>query len=196
MPPPPAPVSWDAVFAAAERVRERMRRSAGLLQAAGVPYAVAGGHAVAAWVTTAGQGGERNTPDVDILVRRADFPAARAALEAGGFVHQLVNGIETFLDGPAARPRDAVHIRFAGERVRAEDVVPAPDLDSAVPAAEGFQVIGLEPLVLMKLTAFRLKGRVHLRDLADVGLIDATWPARLPPPLGDRLQAILDDPDG
>ena len=29
-----------------------------------------------------------------------------------------------------------------------------------------------------------------------VGLIDATWPARFPPPLGDRLQELLDDPNG
>ena len=29
-----------------------------------------------------------------------------------------------------------------------------------------------------------------------VGLIDATWPARLPRELGERLQQILDTPDG
>jgi hypothetical protein len=29
-----------------------------------------------------------------------------------------------------------------------------------------------------------------------VGLLDATWPARLPAPLGDRLQRLLDDPNG
>ena len=29
-----------------------------------------------------------------------------------------------------------------------------------------------------------------------VGLIDATWLARLPPTLGERLQTLLDDPDG
>ena len=29
-----------------------------------------------------------------------------------------------------------------------------------------------------------------------VGLIDATWPTRLPPSLGARLQELLDDPNG
>jgi hypothetical protein len=29
-----------------------------------------------------------------------------------------------------------------------------------------------------------------------VGLIDATRPARFPPPLGGRLQQLLDDPNG
>jgi hypothetical protein len=32
--------------------------------------------------------------------------------------------------------------------------------------------------------------------MIDVGLIDATWPARLPPELGARLQQILDPPEG
>ncbi len=48
----------------------------------------------------------------------------------------------------------------------------------------------------MKLIAWRDKDRTHLRDLIGVGLIDATWPARLPAPLGARLQQLLDDPNG
>ena len=59
-----------------------------------------------------------------------------------------------------------------------------------------FQVATLEALVRMKLTAYRRKDQVHLQDLIAVGLIDASWPARLPPPLGDRLQQLLDDPNG
>jgi hypothetical protein len=48
----------------------------------------------------------------------------------------------------------------------------------------------------MKLTSFRDKDRMHLRDLIDVGLIDAMWPARLPPELASRLQGLLDNPNG
>jgi hypothetical protein len=48
----------------------------------------------------------------------------------------------------------------------------------------------------MKLTSYRLKDRVHILDMIGVGLLDATWPARLPAPLGDRLQRLLDDPNG
>jgi hypothetical protein len=40
----------------------------------------------------------------------------------------------------------------------------------------------------------RKKDRVHILDLIGFGLIDATWPARLPPALGARLQQLLDDP--
>lgn len=187
---------WDRVFVGVERVQNRMRRAAGALARAGVPYAVVGGHAVAAWVEAADQGGVRNTPDVDILIRRPDFPSARAALEAAGFVHRPGEPIETFLDGPAAKPRDALHLLFAGERVRPTDTTPAPDPSASVMTPESHRVISLSALVVMKLTAYRLKDRVHLRDMIGVGLIPPTWVADLPPPLGERLQAILDDPDG
>jgi hypothetical protein len=39
---------------AVERVRSHLLRAARALEAAGVPYAVADGHAVAAWVATVG----------------------------------------------------------------------------------------------------------------------------------------------
>jgi hypothetical protein len=39
------------------------------------------------------------------------------------------------------------------------------------------------------------KDKVHLLDLIGVGLIDAGWPARFPPPLGERLQQLLDNPN-
>ena len=61
---------------------------------------------------------------------------------------------------------------------------------------KALQVANLEALVRMKLIAFRRKDQVHLLDLIGVGLLDATWPARLPPPLGARLQQLLDDPNG
>ena len=48
----------------------------------------------------------------------------------------------------------------------------------------------------MKLIAWRDKDRTHLRDLIEVGLIDGTWPGRLPPPLAARLQSLLDNPNG
>ncbi len=48
----------------------------------------------------------------------------------------------------------------------------------------------------MKLTSFRDKDRTHLRDLIEIGLVDATWPNRLPNELAARLQSILDHPEG
>jgi hypothetical protein len=48
----------------------------------------------------------------------------------------------------------------------------------------------------MKLTPFRDKDRVHLRDLIDVGLVDAGWVERMPVSLRSRLQGLLDNPEG
>ena len=157
---------------------------------------MAGGRAVAVWVESAGLGGVRNTPNVDVLVCRADFPAARMALEAAGFRHRSDGLLVTFTDQPPASPRGVVHLLAAGERVRPTDVVPTPEVTTAARAPDGWRVVTLPALVGMKLTAYRTIDRVHLRDMMDVGLIDGIWPARLPPPLGDRLQAVLDDPDG
>lgn len=55
-------------MSALEKVRERMRRAAQALAAAGIPYAVAGGNAVAAWVGEVDEAAVRNTQDVDILL--------------------------------------------------------------------------------------------------------------------------------
>ena len=77
------PISgWEKAVMAAERVKERMRRATRALDAAGVPYAVVGGNAVAEWVGRVDDAVVRNTQDVDILVRRADLDTARAAMEA------------------------------------------------------------------------------------------------------------------
>ena len=186
---------WERALMAAEKVKERLRRATRALDDAGVPYAVAGGNAVAEWVARVDEDAVRNTRDVDLLVRRSDLLAARAALEAAGFVYYQLLDVDMFIDGPQGRPSGGVHILFAGEKVRPEYEHASPDLDQSERAAD-FQVANLEALVKMKLIANRRKDQVHLLDLIGVGLIDATWPARFPPPLGERLQQLLDDPNG
>jgi hypothetical protein len=180
---------------AVERVRERMHRAALALERAGVPYAVIGGNAVAAHVGRVDESAVRNTPDVDILLKRVDLEAAKAALTNAGFVYRNLQGIDTFLDGPAAKARDAVHIIFAGEKVRSVDSVPAPEIGESE-ATPSYRVVALESLVRMKLTSFRLKDRVHMRDMIDVGLIDESWLPRLPVELSSRLKELLDKPEG
>lgn len=185
----------DRMVVAVEMVRERLLRAAKALEAAGVPYAVAGGNAVAAWVTTVDAAAVRATQDVDILLRRADLDAAAAALAAAGFVRRHVAGIEMFLDGPDAKARDAVHILFAGEKVKQDSIEPSPDV-SASEDSTHFRVVSLEALVKMKLTSYRDKDRTHLRDMLEVGLIDGSWPARYLPELASRLQHLIDTPEG
>jgi len=193
--PPLGPVSWERMIRAVEKVRERLRRAAGALEAARVPYALAGGNAVAAWVSRVDEAAARNTQDVDILLRRSDLPAAMAAMAQAGFVHRHAAGLEMFLDGPGARARDAVHVVFAAEKERPDSIAPAPDVTESE-ATDSFRLASLDALVRMKLTAFRDKDRTHLRDLIDVGLVDAAWLARLPAELADRLRSLLEHPEG
>jgi len=180
---------------AVEKVRDRLRRSTQALEQAGIPYAVIGGNAVAAWVSEVDEAAVRNTQDVDILLRRADLERTKTALATAGFVYRHAAGIDMFLDGPAAKARDAVHVIFANEKIRAEYLLPAPDVDEckATPTAK---VLSLDALVRMKLTSFRLKDRVHLLDFIDVGLVNSTWTGRLPSDLSARLQELLDNPEG
>ncbi|WP_169978859.1 hypothetical protein [Tautonia rosea] len=189
------PVSWDRMIRAVEKVRERLHRAASALDRAGIPYAVVGGNAVAAWVSRVDEAAVRNTQDVDLLLARSDLDAAKVALAEVGFVYRHSSGIDMFLDGPGAKARDALHIVFAGEKIRADYALPAPDV-SLADDAPGFRVLQLDALVQMKLTSFRDKDRVHVRDLIDVGLVDVTWLDRLPPPLADRLAELLANPDG
>jgi hypothetical protein len=110
-------------------------------------------------------------------------------------VYRHAASIDMFLDGPGAKARDAVHVIFAGEKVRPDDLAKTPDVGDAV-SIEAQKVVNLEALVRMKLTSFRDKDRMHLRDMLDVELIDASWRDRLPPELAARLQELIDDPNG
>lgn len=187
--------SWKRMVEAVDAVHTRTRRAASALQEAGIPYAVAGGNAVAAWVARVDRAAVRNTQDIDILVNRADFDAIKVALERAGFVYQDVFGVDCFLDGPAASPRDAIHLIFAGEKVRPDHPTVSADVTDVV-TADDFQVVSLDALVRMKLNSFRRKDQVHLLDLLSVGLIDSSWLMRLVPAHAARLQELIDDPEG
>ena len=181
---------------AVEKVRDRLRRCTQALDQSAVPYAVIGGNAVAAWVAQVDEAAVRNTADVDILLRREDLERAKTALTAAGFVYRHAASIDMFLDGPAAKARDAVHVIFAGEKVRKEYALSAPDVGDSETSPSGYRVLTLEALVTMKLTSFRDKDRTHLRDFLDVELIDQSWVERLPAELAGRLQLLLDTPSG
>ncbi len=137
----------------------------------------------------------RNTQDVDILLRRADLPGARAALEKAGFIYRHAAGIDMFLDGPDAKARDAVYILYANEKVRPEYLLPTPDV-SKVERGPAYQMLTLDALIRVKLTSFRLEDQVHILDMIGVGLLDASWLARLPVELAARLKQKIDNPEG
>ncbi len=185
---------------AVEKVRIRLLRAVKVLEDASLPYAVIGGNAVAAWVSRIDEAAVRNTPDVNILIRREDLEEVIAAFERAGFAYDQAKESETtevhcFLEQPNGNARAAIHLVMAREDSISQDVSAFPDISDSERGAE-FQVISLQALVEMKLNSFRCKDRTHLRDMIEVGLIDATWPAKFPASLAARLQELLDDPNG
>lgn len=143
---------------------ERLLRATAALDAAGVPYAVAGGNAVASWVATIDEGAVRTTRDIDLLVRLDDLPAITAVLEQAGFVHDERLDVVMFRDGAAGKPSEAIHLLFTGEKTRPDHLLPAPEIQTVADPAN-FRVIHLESLVVMKLMSNRDKDRAHVRDL-------------------------------
>ena len=185
----------DRMKRASDRVEERLDRAASALATEGVAYAIVGGNAVAAWVATVDESAVRTTRDVDIMIHRDEFDGVRRALETVGFVYRHVGGVDVFLDSPTSKAGDGVHVVFAGEMVRAHEPGPNPGLEETATLG-GVSYLPLLPLIQIKLTAFRDKDRVHVRDMIGVGLVDASWLGRLPTPLAARLQELLDDPEG
>ncbi|MBI3925370.1 MAG: hypothetical protein HY319_07525 [Armatimonadetes bacterium] len=195
------PDTLDRMVRAVERVRERLVRAGLALKRAGIPFAIAGGNAVAAWVAQLDEGAVRNTRDVDILLRRKDMEAAKRAMAAAGFVYRHAAGLDMFLESPDAKARDGIHIVFAGEKATPTSLEACPDVTCSTALRpfgldETFPIVDLEKLVRMKLTAYRDKDRTHLRDMLEVGLIEAAWVQRLPAELAYRLQYLIDTPGG
>ena len=186
---------WRRMERAVEKIQERLERTTRTLEQAAIPYAIIGGNAVRAWVAQADEAAVRTTRDVDILLRRSDWPMALAAMESAGFVYRHSAGIDMFLDGPDAKARDAVHVLFANEKVSPDDLVAAPDVSESE-NIQNHRTLKLEALVQMKLNSYRRKDQMHLLDMIDVGLLDASWCDRFPPPLAARLKELLDNPNG
>ena len=185
---------WKRMNRAAEKIQERLEKTAATLEAAQIPYAIIGGNAVRAWVAQADEAAVRTTRDVDILLVREDLPRAIIAMKKVGFIYRVGRGIPMFMDGPDSKARDAVHVLFAKEKVRESDIVPAPGIDEAV-LINTIRTLSLDALVRMKLNVFRDKDRMHIRDMLDVELIDVHWLTRLPPELAVRLKELIDNPE-
>lgn len=186
---------WERIERAVEKVKDRLRRVTRALNSAHIPYAVIGGNAVQYWVSQVDESVVRNTRDVDIILNESDLDRAIPALEAEGFIYHRAAGVTMLLDGPDAKARDAVHVVFAGKKVREEYPEPVPEIDQ-YELIEETRTLPFERLVKMKLTSYRRKDQVHLLDMISIGLIDESWLDQLAPELRLRLEELLDDPDG
>ena len=182
----------DRMVLAVELVKQRLQRSTAALEASEIPYAVIGGNAVAAWVSqidpAAAQHGRcRSTCG-------ARFRTSQVRDGFGGFRVSTCRRDRYVSRWPERQAGEAVHVIFAGEKVRKEYVAPARSITECE-RHQAFRVLSFESLVKMKLTSFRLKDQVHIQDMIDVGLLDYSWLDRLPAELAPRLKELLDHPE-
>ncbi len=181
---------------ALDDVTSRLQRIARAFEEAKVEYAIVGGQAVALWVATKDPAAVRTTKDVDILLRRADLPKARAAAATAGLDYFEVLGVGMFLDRSDPNPRKAVHLLWSGEKVRPDYGIASPNVEDREQNPAGFPVVSLAGLVRMKLLSNRDQDRVHLRDMIDVGLVGREALSTLPDDLSRRLADLLENIGG
>jgi hypothetical protein len=160
-----------------------------IFSSAGLEYRLVGGVAAYLYVEEAEPDAGRLTKDVDIVVRREDLERIAKAAERFGLEHRHVAGVDMLVQPAQPSARRAVHLVFAGEKVRPDYIEPAPEL-GPYRRVGGLRLIPLEDLVHMKLTSFRANDEAHLKDLDDAGLITPEMEASLSPTLAQRLAQV------
>lgn len=165
-------------------------RVAGALKRAGIPYRIVGGLAAYHHVNEVDPIAARLTRDIDMLVERRDLPRIAEATRELGMVFRHVAGVDMLVDAQEPKARRAVHLLFAGEKVRQESIEPLPGMSPAAETPEGLLFSPIADLLRMKLASFRQKDQVHVRDMDGVGLITPEMEAGLSDPLRDRLRQV------
>jgi hypothetical protein len=185
---------WRRIGESMDRVELRLKKAVSILESTSIPYAIVGGNAVRIWVAQVDPGAVRATNDVDILIRPEDLDQLKQVMAENGYRYRKAAGLDMFLEGKEDSVRYAIHIVLANRMVKQDDFEPNPDVEP-VEYGDGIRILPLERLVRMKLNSFRLKDRVHLLDMIEVGIVDEAWITKFPKPLSDRLQALMDNPD-
>jgi len=172
----------DQLFDLAELV-ERVFASAAL------EYRVVGGLAVYLYVEEREPDAGRLTKDIDIAVRREDLQKIATAVEPFGLQYRHAAGVDMLVQTGEPSARRAVHLVFAGERVRPDYAEPTPEL-GPYRTIQGIRLLPLGDLMRMKLTSFRARDEAHLKDLDQAGLITPDLEASLSPTLRERLARV------
>jgi hypothetical protein len=157
--------------------------------AAGLEYRVVGGLATYLYVEESQSDAGRLTKDIDVAIRREDLPAIAKAAAQFGLEYRHAAGLDMLVEANAPSSRRAVQLIFAGEKVRQEYPHATPELGTAQ-IVQGIRLMRIEDLIRMKLTSFRLKDRLHLKDLDEAGLVMPEMAGGLPQILGERLAAV------
>jgi hypothetical protein len=172
-----------------EQLVEVAGRFAAALSQAGIEYRIVGGLAVYLHVNTIDPLAARLTRDIDAAIRRTDIQKIAQLVKPFGLEFRHAAGVDMLVDALAPKARSAVHFIFVSEKVRPEYLEPVPDFSQA-PKIDGLAVAPVADLVRMKLTSFRDKDRVHIRDMDSVGLITPEIEAGLPEILRQRLAEV------
>lgn len=166
----------SALHRAADRLRQR-------LEGLGIPFAVAGGFALGAYKH------QRETDDVDILVRKDDWHRFKATFLGLGYR-------EVFAGSKAVRDtEDGVRIEplytggYPGDGKPKPITFPDPTDAGAIHADERYPVVSLETLVALKLAAGMTSPGRRLKDYADA--VELIRKNSLPVSFADRLHPYV-----
>jgi hypothetical protein len=172
------------IFDFVDRVVKTMKES-------GADYRIVGGISVFLHIAQVDPTHARLSRDIDIAVNRDDVPAIQESANRNGFEfrREWKHGQETFtlVDCVDDKPRSDVHLIMAGEKARDDHPEAVPPLAEVCWTADGVKIAPLEDVVVMMLTSYRLKDRVHVQDMDSSGLITPEVEARLAPALRVRL---------
>lgn len=160
-----------------------------IFASAGLEYRLVGGLATYLYVEQAEPDAGRLTKDIDVAVHREDLQKIAEAAAPFGFQYRHVAGVDMLVQADAPSARRAVHLIFAGEKVRPEYPEPAPAIGPAQ-TIRGLRVVPLVDLVRLKLTSYRIIDAAHVKDLDNVGLITPEIENALTSVLRDRLAEI------
>lgn len=141
-----------------ETLWEAAQKAHAVLEAAGVPHAILGGVAVCL------HGYQRNTADVDLVIRTDDSPTVKAELTAAGFIWDTENREFRSPSGIA------VQFVIAGTKAgtKTSVLLPDPADKDSVTRLEDLPVLTLARLIESKLACGQGNLRRTHRDFADV----------------------------
>ncbi|MBN8626817.1 MAG: hypothetical protein J0M17_15150 [Planctomycetes bacterium] len=180
----------DRIEHAVRRVQDCLDHGARLLHDYGIRYAVGGSNAASLWIATVDKSAVRQARDVELIVHAADTGRASDVVLAHGFTRMESAKAPSFglIDSSSKRP--ILRLTTCEEFCE-----PSPKFNEIV-RVQDYETLTLDALVRQMLVRHKLDDRVDLRDMMDVGLVDATWPSKFSPELAARLQHLLDTPDG
>jgi len=173
-----------------EQLFETLDRVASALQTSAIEYRVVGGVAIFLHVAEKDPLAARVTRDIDLAVDRQDLGRIAEAMRPLGLEYRHTAGLDMLVNAANPKARSAVHLVMVREKVRPDDFESVPDFSPPVQSREGILLAPVDDLVLMKLTSYRLKDRVHIQDLDGAGLITPAIETALSAELRQRLAEV------